>query len=246
MFSVLVLEPDVALASKIYQLLIEKNYFVKVCHGLNQVYKILEQRSFDVVISAYQLPDGNGLELVEYLQRFAFQTRSLLIGHHTSYHDRIAAYRNGVDDFMVKPVSLAELWWRLHLLCHRQKILERQAVTLCDAVALYPQEGLLKVQDASVLIPNRECQILTCLIQHRSRVVGRDELMRWVWPEGELVPKSITLDVYIKRIRIRLGSYSDQLQTVRGFGYRIKEQIWVRDIPQLEARSAIGSANLHD
>jgi two-component system, OmpR family, response regulator len=222
MFSFLIIEPDSKLASQVQQLLVGKDYFVKVCHGLTPAYLLLEQRSFDVVITAHQLPDGDSLELLSYLRHFAFQTKCMLLAKNTTYHDRIAAYRKGVDDFLVKPFSLTELWWRLQVLCHRQKVLQRQAVALCDEVAVYPKEGLLKIKDQAITMPKRESQILTCLINHRSRVVGRDELMRWVWSEGDNVPKSITLDVYIKRIRMKLGQYSEQLETVRGFGYRIK------------------------
>lgn len=223
MFSVLLLETDLTFAHQVHALLIEKKYFVTVGHTLQFGYTQLERRSFDLVIVSDRFCDGQGTEFIDYLQRYSFPTRSILLSKKTSYRDRISAYRAGVDDFILKPVAIMELWWRLQLVCHRQKILTRQAVTLCDSVSIYPKEGLLQLRDQAVPIPKKEGQILACLIHHRSRVVGRDELMRWVWQEGELMPKNITLDVYIKRIRIRLGKYSNYLQTVRGFGYRITE-----------------------
>jgi DNA-binding response OmpR family regulator len=223
MFSILIVEPDIPLATTIYNLLDRQSYFIKISHTLTTAYELLETRPFDVVIAAYQLPDGMGVELVEYLHRYSFQTRSMVLAKGTTYHDRIAAYKKGVDDFLVKPFNLNEFWYRLNLLCHRQKILQRYELKLCDGVAVYPEEGLLNVDSKSIVIPKKESKLLTCLLTHRTRVVGRDELMRWVWQEGDSMPKDITLDVYIKRIRIKLGRYSHQLQTVRGFGYRIRE-----------------------
>lgn len=225
MFSVLVLEQDAQLADQLASMLNERKYFVTVCHQLSQSYQHLEKRTFDIVITAHELSDGPGIELVEYLQHFAFQTRSMILAKGTTYHDRIAAYKKGADDFIIKPFNMNEFWWRLQTLCHRRKVFARDQIPLCDGVSVYPRESVLQIKNTSVTMPKRESQILTCLLNHRTRVVGRDELTRWVWQEGEFVPKDITLDVYIKRIRMKLGEYSSQLETVRGVGYRIREQV---------------------
>src|SRR5690606_15900678 len=111
---------------------------------------------------------------------------------------------------------------RFKALCFRQKIKERNLLQLCDQVVIYPEEGLLKIEDRTTIMPKKESEILSCLVQHKARVVGRDEIARWVWSDGEFIPKSVTLDVDIRRILLKLETYTQRSQTVRCFDYRIQ------------------------
>jgi len=222
MFSILIVDQDIQLVNELQTLFSKKNYFLAICHQLSSAFKKLEERSYDLVISANIFNDGEGIELVEYLNRFSYETRVMLLAKKPTYNDRITAYKNGVDDYLVKPLNMNEFWWRFKSLCFKQKIKERNHLQLCDQVSVYPDEGMLKIEDQTTIMPKKESEILSCILQHKTRVVGRDEITRWVWSDGEFVPKGVTLDVYIKRIRLKLGKYGDKLQTVRGFGYKIE------------------------
>jgi two-component system phosphate regulon response regulator PhoB len=222
MFSILIVEQNVSLVTELQKLLSRKRYFITVCYQVSSAFDALENRQYDLVITASVLKDGEGIEIVEYLNRFSYETRCMILSTRPKYSDRIEAYKKGVDDFLVKPFNLNEFWWRFKSLCFKQKIKERNLLQLCDQVSIYPDEGLLKIEDRTTIIPKKESKILSCLLRHKTRVVGRDEITRWVWSDGEFVPKSVTLDVYIKRIRLKLGKYGEKLQTVRGFGYRIE------------------------
>jgi DNA-binding response OmpR family regulator len=222
MFAVLIVDEEVEVLAQLREVLSRKRYFLTTCHSITTAFEKIDQRPYDLVITANTFSDGSGIDLVEYINRFSYQTRCMVLARKPKYSDRIAAYKKGVDDFLVKPFNINEFWWRFKALCFRQKVKERNQLQLCDSVSVYPDEGLLRVEDKTTIIPKREAEILGCLVQHKNRVVGRDELARWVWTDGEFIPKSVTLDVYIKRIRIKLGEYSNKLQTVRGFGYRIQ------------------------
>jgi DNA-binding response OmpR family regulator len=232
MYSILVVEENISLANKTAMLLERKSMLVTVCHMLESAFIKIKNQSYDLVITSQHLPDGDGLEIVEYLRRYSFPTRSMVISKTQSLPNRVRSYKLGADDFIGKPFDVIEFWLRVNILLFRRKILERSTLTLGDQIKLYPEEGLLSIDGKNSLMRRKEAEVLSCLMSHPDRVVSREEITRWVWRDAVTVPKKITLEVYIKRIRIQLGDYSSYLETVRGFGYRIRRNK-LRDIPNL-------------
>lgn len=223
MYSILLIEPNVELADQLLQLITKKQYCIRVVHQLSSALKLIDGQQFDVIISATSLPDGTSRDVLDYAKQFSFRSRVMILAQNSTYADRVESYKLGVDDYMVKPFNQNEFWWRLNKLCHSRKVLPRKCLRLCEGVSVYPTEGVLKLKEKAKKLPKREAEILGCLLEHKTRVVRREELIRWVWSDASFTPKNITLDVYIKRIRLKLGEYSPYLETVRGFGYRIKQ-----------------------
>ncbi len=78
----------------------------------------------------------------------------------------------------------------------------------------------LELDGAPVELTRREFDLLAFLERHRGQALGRDELMRAVWHTG-YISGDRTIDVHVRRLRVKLGRHADRLVTLRGFGYRL-------------------------
>jgi len=135
--------------------------------------------------------------------------------------DRITGLTEGADDYLPKPFSVRELELRVsHLLG-----LERTTPdgwTQLGELRFNRVTGETFSGEQVVRLRPREAQILSCLLRFKNRVVTRDTIVNHVWG-GSTVPTNTTLDVYLRRLRMMLGKSSAYIETVRGFGYLIRE-----------------------
>jgi two-component system alkaline phosphatase synthesis response regulator PhoP len=140
--------------------------------------------------------------------------------------DEIVGLELGADDYIVKPVKIGKIIARVHAaLRHKEKLL-REAI---------PQADVLKIKDLEInvssytvnignkkpVLPRKEFEILVYLIRNRGRVLARDSILNAVWGENIHVVDR-TVDVHIRKIREKLGAYSEYIETVPGVGYRFK------------------------
>ncbi|GLY30143.1 hypothetical protein Kisp02_35080 [Kineosporia sp. NBRC 101731] len=78
----------------------------------------------------------------------------------------------------------------------------------------------LELDGSPVELTRREFDLLAFLERHRGQALGRDELMRAVWHTG-YISGDRTIDVHVRRLRVKLGAHADRLVTLRGYGYRL-------------------------
>jgi len=173
-----------------------------------------------LIILDLMLPTMNGMDLCRRLRR-ENQTRRtpiIMLTARTSEADRIAGLDLGADDYIAKPFSVRELLARV------RAVLRRSEET---AGELY-EDGRLTIDfddvrascdGASVKLTNKEFSLLSTLAKKRGRVVTRQQLLDQVWGYS-YYGEARTLDVHIRRLRQKLGSCGDCIETVVGVGYR--------------------------
>jgi len=173
-----------------------------------------------LIILDLMLPTMNGMDLCRRLRR-ENQTRRtpiIMLTARTSEADRIAGLDLGADDYIAKPFSVRELLARV------RAVLRRSEET---AGELY-EDGRLTIDfddvrascdGASIKLTNKEFSLLSTLAKKRGRVVTRQQLLDQVWGYS-YYGEARTLDVHIRRLRQKLGSCGDCIETVVGVGYR--------------------------
>jgi two-component system, OmpR family, phosphate regulon response regulator PhoB len=181
-----------------------------------------------VVILDLNLPDVSGMDVCRLL-RADEETRDLpilMLTARGAEEDRVAGLTLGADDYLPKPFSLRELVLRVDAVARR-----RPAAATAGAphkrveagrIALDLDAHLCVVDGAELPLTLQEFRLLAYLIQGRGRVRTREDLLADVWnasPELE----TRTIDTHVKRLRDKLGAAGDIIETVRGLGYRIRE-----------------------
>ena len=182
----------------------------------------VKQNKPDLIILDLMLPGINGLDVCREI-RSKEENNDVSIIMLTAKGeeiDRIVGFELGADDYVTKPFSVRELILRVKVLLKKrsdnqsaEKILEYGPVKMnLDAHSVL-------VDDIDVVLTALEFKLLKHLLKRRGRVQTRDQLLGDVWGYSSEVTTR-TVDTHIKRLREKLGSTGDLIQTIRGVGYR--------------------------
>ncbi len=178
----------------------------------------------DLIILDLMLPGMDGLEVCKELRRET-ATRHLpilMLTARTGEIDRVLGLELGADDYVTKPFSVRELVLRVRALLRRQAPASTDAERIvCGELRMDLACHEVKVAGQPVELTTTEFNLLALLAARRGRVQSRETLLREVW-DYEPGVDSRTIDTHMRRLREKLGGIADQLETVRGIGYRLR------------------------
>ena len=176
----------------------------------------------DVVVLDLMLPGMSGLDILREV-RAEPSTRGLpvlVLTARAAEMDKLLGFEHGADDYLTKPFSPRELVMRLKALLRRSRP-EREPAQL--------EVGDLRVDGAAreatfrgraLDLTPREFDLLTFFAQHPGRALSREELLRKVWGY-DFLGESRTVDVHVRRLRVKLGEKLALIETVTGLGYKL-------------------------
>ena len=215
---VLVTEDETVMADLVRQALSEEGHCVEVVASGERAIDAVRESSYDLVLLDVMLPGLDGFATCRRMRERGAGMPVLMLTARDDVGDRVRGLDAGADDYLTKPFSLDELLARVRALLRRGPADFGARVALGDLVL---DAGTLTLWRAGVgveLSP-RECAVLELLMRERGRIVPRDRIVAQAWPRDE-EPRSNVLEVLIRRIREKIGT--EEIQTVRGVGYRIR------------------------
>jgi two-component system, OmpR family, phosphate regulon response regulator PhoB len=190
--------------------------------GVTGLQKARDNRP-DFIILDLMLPKLSGLELCRILKGDAATAHIpiLMLTAKAEEVDRIVGLEFGADDYVTKPFSPREVMLRIRAILRRG---EKPEETLqAGSISIDPARHQVRVNGKRVHLTSLEFKLLRTLIQRRGRVQDRDKLLNEVWGY-ESVIDTRTVDTHVRRLREKLGKAGDAIETVRGFGYRLREE----------------------
>lgn len=220
--NILIVEDDWQLSQLLRDQFEQKSLVCETSHTISDAYAQLEAGQFDLVLLDRMLPDGDGLDVAKFLRDCNFQTKIMILSRQHEVAERIRGLEHGADDYLPKPFSLPELLIKTRKLLQIVKHPPIEEYELRDARFL-PQSCVLITPSGETQLRHKEAAILTCLLRGRPTTISRDKIIDAVWHFADDAPNQSSIDVYVRRLRVALGSYSDLIVTVRGFGYRCAE-----------------------
>jgi len=172
----------------------------------------------DLLVLDIGLPDADGRDVLTALRARDVDAPVLFLTARDALPDRLSGYRAGADDYLIKPVALAELLVRVQALLRRVQPPAADAQMILDARAHAIVHG-----GARVPLTPTEYRLLARLEADRGTVVPRAALVMAGWPDGSAVHDN-TLDAYLVRIRskLRTAGAPVSLSTVRGVGHLLE------------------------
>ena len=178
----------------------------------------------DLVLLDLMLPAMGGLEVCRKLRQDP-ATVALPIVMLTAKGDevdRVLGLELGADDYIVKPFSPKELLARVRAVLRRAKPVPGAAAIAIGALAIDPGTRTVTVQGAPLTLTHKEFELLGALADAQGRVLSREFLLDRVWGysrAGEI--ESRTVDVHVRRLRVKLGPEGRRILTVKSVGYRL-------------------------
>src|SRR5438093_4641411 len=178
----------------------------------------------DLVLLDLMMPAMDGLEVCRRLRQDP-STVTLPIVMLTAKGDevdRVLGLEIGADDYVVKPFSPKELLARVRAVLRRSRPAPGAAAIAMGALAIDPGTRTVTVQGAPLTLTHKEFELLSALADAQGRVLSREFLLDRVWGysrAGEI--ESRTVDVHVRRLRVKLGPEGHRILTVKSVGYRL-------------------------
>jgi two-component system alkaline phosphatase synthesis response regulator PhoP len=223
---ILLIEDEPGLVMTVTDLLTAEGHRVEsVSDGDAGLAKATREK-FAVIILDVMLPKKTGFEVCRQLRQAGIDTAILMLTAKTQVVDRVVGLKLGADDYLTKPFDPAELLARVEALLRRvnkQNRVNVRSFHFGDIEIDFERAEVRKAGEPLALA-GKELQLLRYLVNHRDRVVPREEILQQVW-EYDSEVSSRTIDVHIAWLRQKLDNPQNPkfIQTVRGKGYRFTQ-----------------------
>ena len=176
-----------------------------------------------LVVLDLMLPGISGYDVLEQLreQSATQDIAVLLLSARREEQDRIRGLSLGADDYLTKPFSPQELVLRVGAILRRVGAGGPSNILAVGPIAIDRDEHRVTVDGRPLELTATEYKLLLLLAERRGRVQGRSLLLETVWEAAPDI-QTRTVDMHVQRLRTKLGAAGDLIETVRGFGYRLK------------------------
>ena len=165
------------------------------------------------------MPNVDGFEFAQSIRNVNSDIPILFMTARDDIASKQRGFRIGVDDYMVKPIDLDELFLRIGALLRRAKIASSRKLEIGRFV-MDADEHTAYLGDEEILLTNREFGILYKLLSYPKKTFTRTQLMDEFWDaDTETAPRAV--DVYMTKLRSKLAECEDfEIKTVHGLGYK--------------------------
>jgi two-component system, OmpR family, response regulator len=191
-----------------------------VATGADALAQVARNRAPDALVIDIGLPDADGRDLCQAIRARGVLAPVLFLTARHALTDRLSGFHAGGDDYVTKPFDIEEIVVRLRALLRRSAT-EPSGVPALGLV-LDPGQHSVSRSGATQSLTPTEFRLLAALAGRPGKALARGELIGAAWPHGAIVQDN-TLDVYIARIRRKLGALPDgpTIVTQHGVGYRL-------------------------
>ncbi|MCP3892601.1 MAG: response regulator transcription factor [Desulfobulbaceae bacterium] len=221
---VLLIEDDPKISSFTQKGLKEQGFVVNSCDDGDDGYLLATTQAYDVIVLDIMLPGRDGLSILRNLREQKNSVPVILLTARSALNERLEGLNLGADDYLCKPFFIEELTAPIHAVTRRasgETLNLLQYGTL--VVNLINRE--VRVEETAIDLTAREFSLLELLIRSPDRVYTRTQILENVWGY-DFDPQTNVVDVYIRRLRNKINILPNApvIETVRGVGYRLKNE----------------------
>ncbi|MBQ4057486.1 MAG: response regulator transcription factor [Lachnospiraceae bacterium] len=223
---ILLIEDDYALAMGTEYALQAEGYTVLHASNLANARIALKEEP-DLILLDVMLPDGNGFDFCREVRTDNIYVPIIFLTAVGEEVNIVQGLEFGADDYITKPYRVKELLSRIAANIRRYRMQQNVGQSNTYAFGMHEfliDEFRLQCNGANIECTPSELRLLKELILHEGQVLTRNQLLERLYDTGENFIDDNTLSVYMKRLRDRLGTDADWIETVRGVGYRFKKR----------------------
>ncbi len=214
---ILLAEDDLELAQRLQPLLEQAGYVVAHVSDGRAAEELGQIEALQAAVVDLGLPGLDGLSIIERWRGNGRAFPVLVLTARGRWHDKLAGFDAGADDYLTKPFQADELILRLRALIRRSNGHASPNLN-CGPLQLELNAGRFTLEGQALSLSPQEFRLLSYFIHHNGNVISRERLGEQVF-EGGYDPDSNALDVLLGRLRRKLGV--EMIETVRGQGWRL-------------------------
>lgn len=221
MIDVYYIEDDETIADSVREYLQNKGYRVTTFSTVGAARRALSERVPGIVLVDWNMPDGRGDGLCREIRAKWRELPVIFLTVRGDTRDIVSGFKDGADDYVVKP-------FELEVLCSRMEALLRRAGNAadlclsCGPISLDRGRMAVCVGGEEVALSQPEYRLLLLLMENKGRTLTRERLLEQIWDSSGNYVNDNTLTVTMKRLREKLRQPAC-IKTVRSFGYRMED-----------------------
>ena len=216
----LVVEDDPDLNRQLVTTLKEAGYAVDAATDGEEGAFLGETEPYDVVVLDIGLPRKDGLTVLKEWRAGGRTMPVLLLTARDRWSDKVSGMDAGADDYVAKPFHMEEVLARLRAVIRRSSG-HASSVIACGPLAVDTAASKATIDGEAMKLTSHEFRLLSYLAHHMGSVVSRTELTEHLYDQ-DFDRDSNTIEVFVGRLRKKMGDHSGLLETVRGLGYRLQ------------------------
>lgn len=218
---ILLVEDDALLADGLARALGHSGYIVDTANDGLKADSLLNNETFDLVILDIGLPGLDGCEVLQRLRARRQQTPVLVLSARLAVEERVRLLDLGADDYVVKPVTQAELEARVRALI-RRRLGDASPEVVLGSLRLDTVGKRAWLNDTALELNAREWAALEFLAGRVNRIVSKEQLIQALYSwQDEITPNAI--EKLVSRLRVKLEAAGITIRTVRGLGYYLEK-----------------------
>ena len=221
MLEVYYAEDDENISRSVKAYLEQKQCKVTVFRTIEQTRQALKIRIPSVILIDWNMPDGQGNVLCRWIRSRWEELPVIFLTVRGDSQDVISGFRDGADDYVIKPFELEVLYSRILALLRRAGKTEEKRL-FCGHFVLNQEKMAVFCDRKEISLSQPEYQLFSILMQNKGKTVTRKQLLEQIWDCNGNYVNDNTLTVTMKRLREKLQNPSC-LKTIRSFGYRLEE-----------------------
>lgn len=224
---ILLVEDDKNLSAVIAEQLHAADYLVDCCYNGESalLYVLNGTFSYDIILLDRMLPIVDGLSVLKILRQKQIWIPVLMITALGEVDDKIDGLDCGADDYLVKPFHLKEMLARIRALTRRPSdIIEKHILSAYD-INLDISKRTLYHKENSILLTQKESNLLAALMEKPTQIHSREELLWKVWSDIEVETGNVDNYIHFLRKRLRSLNCNTCIKTIYGSGYQLEGKI---------------------
>lgn len=215
------LEDDASIQKLVCYALAKEGYEIKGLSVPSEFWAEIEKEIPELLLLDIMLPEEDGLSILKKLQD-SNKYRDIpviMITAKGSEFDKVTGLDMGADDYIAKPFGMTELASRVRAVLRRYEKTGKSREYKLGDLYVNPEKHIIKLKGEDLVLSFKEYSLLLILLEADGKVVRRDELLTKIW--GEFYEESRTLDVHIRKLRVKLENSGVMIETVKNIGYKI-------------------------
>lgn len=218
---ILIIEDEPQMLDNMRLTLEREHYQVETAVDYKTASAKLGVYDYNCILLDINLPDGNGLDLLEQIKAQGKAHGVIIVSAKNSLDDRLKGLNLGADDYLPKPFHNAELNARVKAVLRRLNFEGHNLITIGN-VSITPENREIKIKEKVIELNRKEYDILMYLITNKNRLVTKSALAEHVW--GDHIDQSDSFDfIYsqIKNLRKKIEEATINVEAVYGVGYKL-------------------------
>jgi len=219
---ILVVDDELDILELLKYNLEKEGYQVEIAEDGIKAVEIAKGFSPDLVLLDIMMPGQDGVETCRQLRELKELTNTFIIflTARVEEYSEIAAFDNGADDYLTKPIKPRALMSRISAIFRRsKKEVDQSDKILAGDLNIDKQSYTVKRNEEEFSLPKKEFELLFFLAQHPGKVFSRDELLYNIWGTDVYV-LARTVDVHVRKVREKIGD--GYITTIKGVGYKFE------------------------